>query len=257
MNKCWTIIDAQYGSTGKGLLAGYLANRRQPDTVICAWSPNAGHTFINSNGRKFIHCMIPNGIVSPQLKRVLIGPGALIDSEGMLQELSSVEDCMKDVTFAIHEHAGVCLPRHAQQERYDGLSKIGSTTKGVMTAQFDRMRRNPENPMIAKVQLINTPLEKYVVSRQRYIELLQAAYNVQIEGAQGFSLSIYHGHYPYVTSRDVTVHQVLADCGIPNDWAMRNEVIATLRTYPIRVNNRDGTSGPGYPDQYEDRKSTV
>jgi len=30
------IIDLQFGSTGKGLLAGYIANRFKPDTLITA-----------------------------------------------------------------------------------------------------------------------------------------------------------------------------------------------------------------------------
>jgi adenylosuccinate synthase len=75
--------------------------------------------------------------------------------------------------------------------------------------------------------------------------------SVIVEGAQGFSLSMYHGQYPYVTSRDVTPWQVSADCGLPFSWASYIKVIGTLRTFPIRVNNRDGSSGPCYPDQLE------
>lgn len=251
MVKSYTIIDAQFGSTGKGLIAGYLAVERQPDTVVCAWSPNAGHTFIAADGRKFVHCMLPNGVVSPRLRTVLIGPGALIDPVLFAHELDSIKDLMKGVTLAIHEHAGVCMPRHAQQEKAIGLSKIGSTTKGVMAAQFDRMRRDTANPMVAKFQLANTELGQYVVPGYVYQSLLEAADMTQIEGAQGFSLSMYHGFYPYVTSRDVSVNQIFADCAIPTRWHRDNEVIATLRTYPIRVNNRDGSSGPGYEDQTE------
>jgi len=62
---------------------------------------------------------------------------------------------------------------------------------------------------------------------------------------------MYHGQYPYTTSRDVTPWQIAADCGLPFKWAPYIGVIGTLRTYPIRVNNRDGSSGPHYPDQKE------
>ena len=37
----YMIIDLQYGSTGKGLLAGYLAETMQPDVLAAAWMPNA------------------------------------------------------------------------------------------------------------------------------------------------------------------------------------------------------------------------
>ena len=80
------ILDLQFGSTGKGLLAGYLAKMRSPDVVVTAWGPNAGHTYIDSDGRHFIHRMLANGIVSPNLKAVLIGPGSVIDLDALEQE---------------------------------------------------------------------------------------------------------------------------------------------------------------------------
>ena len=51
--KAYMILDLQFGSTGKGLLAGFLAKSRQPDVVITAWGPNAGHTYIDENRRVF------------------------------------------------------------------------------------------------------------------------------------------------------------------------------------------------------------
>ena len=46
------VIDLQYGSTGKGLIVGFLAEEHKYDTVVTAWAPNAGHTYINRDGRK-------------------------------------------------------------------------------------------------------------------------------------------------------------------------------------------------------------
>ena len=68
MKQINVIVDLQFGSTGKGLLAGYLAETTKPDTVITAWAANAGHTYINADGRKFVHTMLANGIVSPNLR---------------------------------------------------------------------------------------------------------------------------------------------------------------------------------------------
>ena len=78
MTKAYMILDLQFGSTGKGLLAGYLAKTKQPDVVVTAWGPNAGHTYIDEDGREYIHRMLANGIVSPKLKTVLIGPGSVL-----------------------------------------------------------------------------------------------------------------------------------------------------------------------------------
>ena len=83
-----------------------------------------------------------------------------------------------------------------------------------------------------------------------------------LEGAQGFSLGIQSGFYPYVTSRECTPAQMLSDCAVPHNYLL--ETIGVLRTYPIRVANRFdeagnmvGYSGPGYGDQWELQWSTL
>ncbi len=64
-----------------------------------------------------------------------------------------------------------------------------------------------------------------------------------LEGTQGSGLSLFHGTYPYVTSRDTTVMGCLSEAGIPHSRVRR--VVMVCRTYPIRVENpSDGTSGP-------------
>jgi len=83
--------------------------------------------------------------------------------------------------------------------------------------------------------------------------LIEAAEVMQIEGAQGYSLSIDHGFWPYVTSRSCTTIATMAACGLP---PLPNlDVIGTMRTFPIRVADRfsegGGSSGPCYPDQHE------
>ena len=60
-----------------------------------------------------------------------------------------------------------------------------------------------------------------------------------LEGTQGTSLSLHHGPYPYVTSRDTTASGCLADAGIAPNRVRR--IVMVTRTYPIRVG---GTSGP-------------
>ncbi len=60
-----------------------------------------------------------------------------------------------------------------------------------------------------------------------------------LEGTQGTSLSIHHGKYPFVTSRDTTVAGCLADAGIATTRVRK--IILVCRTFPIRVG---GPSGP-------------
>ena len=246
------IVDLQFGSCGKGLLAGYCATKRGPDTVVCAWGPNSGHTYIDQQGRKFVHIMVPNGVVSPNLRQVLIGPGAVINPELMATEIENLREMgvLHDrVRIGIHTHAAVVNEGDRMAES-QSLLRIGSTMKGTAEANIRKIRRQVE--AIAHDALIRTPLEGYLVEPSEYNSMLDHADKIQIEGCQGFSLSINHGFYPYTTSRDCTVLQTLSDCAIPADWLPDLNVIGACRTYPIRVSNRgEFTSGPGYFDQKE------
>lgn len=252
MHKCHMVIDLQFGSTGKGALAGYLAKREDYDTVVCSFSTNAGHTYIDAErGLNVMTQQLPTGITSPTVKNVLIGPGALICPTTLMQEIQRYKHLLAGKNLMIHPHAAIVAPWHAAAERQGHLSKIGSTTKGVSEAMIARIRRNPEDLNTAEVMLAKTDLAPYVVTAGEYRRAMEAAESILVEGAQGFSLSMYHGFYPYTTSRDVTPWQIAADCGLPFKWAPYVQVLGTMRTFPIRVNNRDGTSGPGYSDQLE------
>ena len=253
------IVDLQFGSTGKGLIAGYLAKAYAPDTVVTAWAANAGHTFVDQDGRKFVHTMVANGVVSPNLKRLMLGAGSLINMDSLLSELTACEDLLKDVDVVIHENAGIILQRHRDEEAGDGVGKIGSTRKGCGAAQINRIRRDVSQLNIARECIPSHPVSERVrvVTVKEYGQLLDEAKVVQIEGAQGYSLSIYHGFYPYVTSRDVSTAQIMADCCIPWGYGDIN-VVGCARTYPIRVANRFDSqgvqteySGICYPDQKE------
>ena len=58
-----------------------------------------------------------------------------------------------------------------------------------------------------------------------------------VEGTQGTGLSIYHGDYPHVTSRDTSVAGCLSEAGIAP--SRLRKAIMVVRSYPIRVQNPD------------------
>lgn len=279
MKKATVICDMQFGSTGKGLIAGYLAERDQPDVVVTAWSANAGHTYINADGRKWVHCMLANGIVSPKLKTVLIGGGSQMSIPVLVSEIMGSVDILKGKSILIHENACIIQQRHIDEEA-GPMTKIGSTKKGCGSAMIDKIRRSPDSKIVAKhfiqggldipdlrqsgtvgFEDISRHFEELgvcvkVVSHAEYMKVLHQAKRVQVEGAQGFSLGLHSGFYPYVTSRECTPAQICSDCSIP--LAMVEKVVGTMRTYPIRVANRYnehgemvGWSGPAYQDQKE------
>ncbi len=259
MKEVHAIVDLQFGSCGKGLFAGHLAEKLQPDTIVTAWGPNAGHTLIDRKGHKYVNIMLPNGIVTtPRLRQVLIGPGSVINPEIMTEEWYRYRSILEPIQFAIHEHAAVVTQAHRDAEAAYGFG-IGSTMKGVGEAVISKIRRVPDPVTglpVAKDALRGTPLQRFVVDRDTYNEMIDRAGVVMIEGAQGFSLGINHGFYPYTTSRECTIWQLLSDCAIPADEG-KIKVYGVCRAFPIRVANRFkggvqvGTSGPGYADQRE------
>jgi adenylosuccinate synthase len=94
-----------------------------------------------------------------------------------------------------------------------------------------------------------------VVSHAEYKERLRTGGATILEGAQGYSLGIHSGFYPYTTSRECTVAQLCSDTLVSPDQI--TAVYGCARTYPIRVSNRytdgmmHGWSGPCYSDQQE------
>lgn len=259
----YAIMDGQYGSTGKGLLAGHLAETRQPTAIVSAYSPNAGHTYITSGGIKFVTTQVPIGAISPRARGIFIGPGAVIDPVKMEEEIEFLAQAgllnLSTTEFIIHENAAICSPECARAEVDAGLAKIGSTLKGSMIANVRKLHRQTYDGLLPVARdSLRGALGCFVASGDEYQRKLEAyGYITQVEGAQGFSLSLNHGFYPYVTSRDVTPHQLFNDCAIPWGMAKATEIYQSLRVYPIRVNNREGSSGPGYPDQEEMQWSDI
>lgn len=251
----YLIMDGQWGSTGKGLIAGYLAMERCPDAVVCNFGPNAGHTFITPSGETVMTQQLPTGIVTPGPANIFIGPGAIIDPDLMTEELAKFAHFLRNKRIYIHPRAALVLPQHKVAEKAS-LGRISSTQKGTGAAVAAKVMRE----VIAVVggpYRDALPWGNLIVSEQEYTARLMASKVLQIESAQGFELGLNQGFdYPHCTSRDVTPAQILSDCGLPH-W-LNPEVIVTLRTFPIRVGHqydgagvKVGDSGPIYPDQTE------
>lgn len=249
MKQLKAVVDLSWGSTGKGLLASVLAEQDSPDTLITAFAPNAGHTSYTKDGTKLIHKMLANGITSSKTERVMIGPGAVVNEDVLVKEIENARHLglIGFENVFIHENATVVTPAHIGQEQE--YSRIGSTQTGSGAALIQKIMRDPNNLNVAKTSIVDSRLQ--VVTDREYLDELSKANIAQVEGAQGFGLSMLHGFYPYTTSRDVTPAQIFADCGVPWDVARMARIVGVTRTFPIRVNNKTGWSGPCYEDQKE------
>jgi adenylosuccinate synthase len=251
-NKADLIVDLQYGSTGKGLIAGYMAVKNGYDTVITANMPNAGHTFIDADGNKMVHKVLPNGIVSPNCRSVLIGPGAVFSIDRLREEIKQANSFGYHFHTYIHPNAAVLRERHVKTER-NSLSKISSTMQGSAAATVEKIMRNPDQDPTAwsvRGEVNDIDMHISVLNHESYSGEIANSDSILMEGAQGFSLGINERFYPYCTSRDCTPARFLADMGVP--VTMLRKVIGTARVHPIRVGStKDGYSGNFYSDQHE------
>jgi adenylosuccinate synthase len=262
--KVTMIVDLQFGSTGKGLMAGHWAEQNHPDVVVNCNMPNAGHTYIDSKGQKMIFKVLPNGLVSPKLKYVLIGPGSVFSMERLQQEIEQALDLgyLGGAELVIHPQAMVLRDSHRQTEQAS-LSGISSTMQGSAAAVIEKMMRTAKASTaenVAKglydIEESSEPIEvpnwfgSAIAKDGEWETILLEADKILAEGSQGHSLGINAGFYPYCTSRDCSPARFLSDMGIP--VGMLGRVIGTARTYPIRVGNTpDGYSGDHYADQTE------
>ncbi len=84
-------------------------------------------------------------------------------------------------------------------------------------------------------------LAKDIASLSSYLEDVPTAVNkaldenkrVLVEGTQGTYLSLWHGTYPYVTSKDVTASGICSDIGLGPKKV--DEVMVVFKSYVTRV----------------------
>ena len=232
------VVGGQFGSEGKGHICSYLAP--EYDVLVRVGGPNAGHKVFQVP-QPYTHRQLPSGTLFSNAK-LLIGPGAVIDVETLLKE---VADCEVDAwRLSIDPQAMVITPADKESER-DLVQAIGSTGQGVGAAAARRIldRRKSEHTLAKDIPELS-PFRRPIADE------LEEAYakkrRILVEGTQGAGLSIYHGVYPYVTSRDTTVAGCLSEAGIPPIRVRR--VVMVCRSYVIRVQSpKYGTSGPLKP----------
>lgn len=266
------ILDMQFGSTGKGQVAGTVAKHWKPDTAVSVNGPNAGHTYrwtsIGGKQHKIIHTVLPCAAASPWVRNILLGPGSVFSIAQLAQEITALGDLglLQNKRIIIHPNAMTLLPSHADAERV--LVGIGSTMKGTAAAMIEKLQRGPNAPIArterhfifdALAPAARLSRCEICIDYPSYDDAILGSDKLLVEGAQGHSLSIHSPFYPHTTSRDVSLAQVWADCHLPA-LRPRNklDVIGVCRTYPIRVANRFdaqgnqvGYSGDCYPDQQE------
>ena len=219
------VVGGFFGDEGKGKIISYLAIKDNPKIIVRGGAgPNAGHT-IRDGDKVYKVRMLPSGFLNKNSK-VMIGPGVVVNPDVLNKEIQDF-----DVTGRafIDKHCGIIEETHLVRDSKGELKeKIGSTGSGTGPANADRAMRvlklakdfDSLSPLI-----VDVPLEVN--------SAISANEPVLIEGTQGTFLSLWHGTYPFVTSKDVTASGICADIGIGPTKV--DEVIVVFKSYVTRV----------------------
>ena len=223
---CNIVVGGFFGDEGKGKIVAYLVKK---DIIRLAArggvGPNAGHTF-NLNGQTFKVRMLPSAAFNVNTNLV-IGAGVLVDPKILLNEISTFH--AHDRTF-VDPHCGIIKQEHILQDSTESFlkDKIGTTGTGTGPANSDRALRKLSLAMDC------SEIKHYLNDVSCMIHSdLDKKNNVLLEGTQGTYLSLYHGGYPFVTSKDVTASSVCADVGIGPKYI--DEVLVVFKSYVTRV----------------------
>jgi adenylosuccinate synthase len=266
------LVGGQYGSEGKGLIAGHIGRAHKHHIRVGA--ANAGHTLYTATDEhvdrrtqelqvdweKHVVQQIPCGAYSNPQSEIYLGPGALISPRILQDEMRRLVDWrarngMPSPQLYIDPRAHIITEEQIEEEQESGLAeRIGSTStiarEGIGAAQAARVMRREDCVQVGEywrrheattllVRIANVPILLGTLPKND-------ANRILAEGTQGYGLSLTTGDFPYVTSRNTTAPGLLAECGLPAK--KMDSVIVVFRTYPIRV---AGPSGPFHDESDE------
>jgi adenylosuccinate synthase len=223
---CKVIVGGFYGDEGKGKIIAYLSMKDKPKLAVRGGvGANAGHTFVYNN-QTFKVRMLPSAVLNPETK-LLIGAGVLVTPSVLKEESQRYNAGNRTI---IDDHCGIIDESHIKRDLENAHLKkiVGTTGTGTGPANSDRALR------ILKLAKDISELKNYLGSVSDIVnESIDGGQSVLIEGTQGTFLSLYHGDYPFVTSKDVTASGICSDIGIGPKKV--DDVILVFKTYVTRV----------------------
>ena len=281
--KADVLLGLQWGDEGKGKIVDVLTPKYD---VIARFQggPNAGHS-LEFNEIKHVLHTIPSGIFHENQVNI-IGNGVVIDPVIFKKEVESILKLgvkLQD-KLLISRKAHLILPSHrildAASEAAKGVTKIGSTLKGIGPTYMDKTGRNGlrvgdilqkdfrkqyDQLTLKHKDLLRlydfsynieeqeekwfdgiNEIRKYTIIDSEYIinRFLSEGKKVLAEGAQGTMLDIDFGSYPFVTSSNTISAGACTGLGIAP--ARVGDVFGVFKAYCTRVG-----SGP-FPTELVD-----
>lgn len=222
------VVGGAFGDEGKGRIVAAVAVRRNAKVVARgAGGSNSGHTIV-FDGKTYGIRQVPSAVLDVPAAKLVIGAGVVVDPEVFAKEVDLLK--LDPTRVVVDRNCGVITPECRERERANAhlMKTVGSTGSGTGAATSDRVMR------CGIIARDCDALQPYVGKVSTIIhDCVNRGETVVVEGTQATFLSLYHGEYPYVTSKDVTAAQLCADCGI-GPKAVR-DVFIVFKAYWTRV----------------------
>ena len=271
MRKSMVVIGLQWGDEGKGKIVDLLS-AQSAAVVRFQGGHNAGHTLV-VHGKKTILHLIPSGILREGVLNV-IGNGVVVSPAALNTELEMLES--KGIParsrLKVSSECPLVLSCHVAldqaRERKIGVTKIGTTGRGIGPAYEDKVARrairvadvfNTQtcNEKIAELyDYHNFVLTKYFGANSVDVHATQEELvkfgemvrpltcdtadllntlsgRILFEGAQGSLLDVDFGTYPFVTSSNTIAGAAMTGAGA-SPFEI-DEVIGVVKAYTTRV----------------------
>jgi len=250
-SKVLVVLDAQYGSCGKGAYCQWITLNHEfkPFAAVRTGGPNAGHSVLiyPDGDREQVPTAvalrhIPAAAIDSPSTSLFLPAAALVNVEVLRAEIAELENLGIEVAhrLMIDPLTTIVSPKEQEEghDTYDERSaKFGSTGEGISATQAKKIRR--EATVADEIPELHDMIGPVADTLNAIVD---SGEDIHIEMTQGVGLGLHYGHYPFGTSRDITVGQALSDCGLsPTHPNMDVECHMLARTFPIRV---AGNSGP-------------
>ena len=221
------VVGGQYGGEGKGLITAHLSQRA--DCLVKVGGPNSAHSF-GAFGQMFRVRMMPSGS-NLGVTNVIFPAGCLIHVDTLFAEMDMLQ---YNGQISIDYNCGIVDPDIVRAQQNDSFySGVGSTLTGTGHASSLRSLRR------LRTAAHESRLQPFLADTQSLLAgALRAGKRVVVEGAQAFGLSNYHGHYPYVSSRDTTVGSFLGQMGLGPKLV--DEIVLVIKCFPTRNSGGHG-----------------
>ncbi|MFH1328431.1 MAG: adenylosuccinate synthetase [Candidatus Bathyarchaeota archaeon] len=223
---CRLVVGGFWGDEGKGKIISYLALKDK--LAIGARGgvgPNAGHS-VQYQGKVFKLRMLPTTFLNANC-RLLVGAGVLVNPKIFIDELQLTNSAGR---AGVDSNCAIIEEKHIEADKASAYlsNKIGTTGTGTGPCNVERVQRT------AKTAKDVPELSSYTTDVAAEVNgAIDEGKNVLIEGTQGTFLSVYHGTYPYCTSKDVTASSICGDVGVGPKKI--DNVLIIFKAYVTRV----------------------